>query len=114
MKIIQASKLVDGIDLNEEKSTNANEKPDSSSELENNENIDSDIDKLVRIHKAIDVNNKIELCDTCVENKHTRIVKFKRLTPIIWRLQEISADLWGPHNPLSLLGRNYIGPFLQE
>ena len=74
-RIIQASKLVDRIDLDKEKPTNTYKKQDSNSEPENDKNIDSDVDKLVPIYKGIDVNDEMELYDTCIESKHTRIVK---------------------------------------
>lgn len=113
-RIIQASKLVDGIDLNEEEPTNANEEQHSSSGSESDENIDSDVDKPAPIHEAINVNSEMELCDTCVESKNTKIVKSKRMTPTTRRLQEIHTDLWGPHNPPLLSGRNYIALLLNE
>lgn len=77
---------MDRIDLDEEKPTNTNEEQDSSSELENNENIDPDVDEIVPIYKAININNETKLCNICVKSKHIKIVKLKRMTSTIQRL----------------------------
>ena len=68
-RIIQASKLVDGINLNEEELTNANEEQNTSSGSKNNENVDFDTEKAILIHKAIDVNDETEQYNTCIESK---------------------------------------------
>ena len=82
---------MDGIDLGEI-TTEPIDKPQSSnSEPES----DSDVDKPSPINKTMElnINGVEELCKACIESKHTRIVKSKRITPTIKRLQEIHADL---------------------
>ena len=113
-RIIQALKLMDEIDLDKEEPINANEEQNPNARLENNKNVDSDIDKTVPIHKVMDINNEIELCNICVESKHIKIVKSKRMTSTTRRLQEIHTDLWRLHNPPSLSRRNYIALFLNK
>lgn len=50
--------------------------------------------KLVSINKTINNTNGIEqLCKACIESKHTRIVKSKKMMPITKRLQEVYVDL---------------------
>lgn len=44
------------------------------------------IDKPTPIYKTININIKTELCNTCVENKHTKIIKSKKMTPMTWKL----------------------------
>ena len=91
-RIIQASKLVDRINLGE--ITGPVDHPHSSnSKLE----FDSDSDKPSPFNKAIElnINGVEELCEACIKSKHTRIVKSKRILPTMKRLQEIYADLWG-------------------
>lgn len=36
------------------------------------------------------------------------------MTPKTWNLQEIHADLWGPHNSPYLSGRNYVALLLDK
>ena len=55
-----------------------------------------------------------ELCEACIESKHTRIVKSKRMTPTTKRLQEMNANLWGLYDPASILGKNYVALLLDE
>lgn len=43
------------------------------------------------IHKIINID--IELCDTYIESKYTRIVKSKRMTPTNRNLQKIHTNL---------------------
>ena len=85
-RVIQISKLVDGINLRE--IIGPVDNPHSSdSELE----FDSDSDKPSSIDKAIELNiDSVEkLCEACIKSKHTRIVKSKRMTLTMIRLQEI-------------------------
>ena len=72
-RVVQVSKLVDGIDLGEI-TTEPIDKPQSSdSEPES----DSDVDKPFPINKTMELNidDVEELCKACIESKHTRIVK---------------------------------------
>ena len=89
-RVIQVSKLVDGIDLGEITGP-IDDSHFSDSQLE----FDSDSDKPSPINKAMDLNiNGVEkLCETCIKSKHTKIVKSKRMTPTTKRLQEIHTNL---------------------
>lgn len=55
-----------------------------------------------------------DFCDTCIESKHTRIIKYKAMTPIIQKLEKIHANFWGLHNPSSILRKSYIGLLLDK
>ena len=55
-----------------------------------------------------------DLCDTCIESKHIRIIKHKAMTATVRTLEEIYADLWGPHDPSSISGKSYVGLLLDE
>ena len=84
----------------------------SDSELE----FDSDFDKSSPINKVMKLNidGVQELCEACIESKHTRIVKSKKMTPITKKLQEIHTDLWGAHDSASISGKNYVALLLDE
>ena len=83
-KVVQVSKLVDGINLGEVITEPIDEPQSSDSESESN----SDADKPSPINKAMELNidSVEELCEACIKNKHTRIVKLKRITPTTKRL----------------------------
>ena len=82
---------MDGIDLGEIITEPIDEPQSSDFEPKS----DSDVDKPSPINKAIELNidGVEELCEACIKNKYTRIVKLKRMTPITRRLQEIYVDL---------------------
>lgn len=103
---MQASKLVNDIGLDKEKSTKANEEYLLSSESQSDKITDYDSDKSVYIYKIIDVDDETELCKTSVKSKNTRIVKSKQITLTIQRLQESHTDLWKLYNPFSFSSRN--------
>lgn len=106
-KIIQISKLINGINLKED-FANASENQYLNSESESNDNVDSNANNLASIYKVISIDIEAKLCNTCVESKYTKIDKSKRMISTTQRLQEIFTDLWGPHNPLSLSSRNNV------
>ena len=105
-RVIQASQLVDGIDLEK---TGPVDKTHSS----NSESFDSDAEA---INKAIKHNlgDVEKLCETCIKSKHTRIVKSKKMTLTTRRLQEVHADLWGPYKPAFISGKSYVTLLLNE
>lgn len=114
-RIVQAFKLVDGIHFGEAIGLN-NELHSSNSEP-NNENFNVDANnKPIAINKAIENNFKcIEQFDkACIKNKHTRIVTSKNMTLITKRLQEVYADLQGPHKPTFILEKNYVALLLDK
>ena len=90
-RVVQVSKLVDGIDLGEITIEPIDKPQSSNSKSESN----SDIDKPSPINKTMELNiNGVEkLCKACLESKHTKIVKSKRMIPTMRRLQEIYTDL---------------------
>ena len=91
VRVVQISKLVDGIDLEQITTESIDEPQFFDFEPES----DSDVDKPSPINKAMELNidGVEELCKVCIESKHTRIVKSKRMTPTMRRLQEIHANL---------------------
>lgn len=55
------------------------------------------------------------LCTTCVASKSTRTVKrHKSMTPTNEKLDEVHADLWGPHDPPSRPGKVYAAILMCE
>ena len=110
-RVIQVSKLVDEIDLGE--IIGPIDNPHfSNSELE----FDSDSNKPFLINKAIELNidGVEELCEACIKNKKTRIVKLKRITPITKRLPEIYANLWRLYELTPISDKNYPILLLDE
>ena len=112
VRVVQVSKLVDGINLGEITIEPINESQSFDSELKS----DTDVDKPSPINKAMELNidDVKELCKACIESKYTKIVKSKRMTSTTKRLQEIHADLWGPHRPASISSKNYIALLIDE
>ena len=92
--------LVDGINPGE---IGPVDEPHSS----NSESSDSNAEA---INKAIKHNLGVikKLCEACIENKHIRIVKSKKITLTTRRLQEVHANLWGPHKPAFISGKSYV------
>lgn len=70
-RIIHISRLVDGIKI-DDLSNKVQKNQYSSSDIERKE------DEATFIHKAININVDVELCNICVENKHMKIVKSKK------------------------------------
>lgn len=56
----------------------------------------------------MNANDKTKLYKTFIESKQTRIVKSKKLTLITQIYQKIHTNMFRPHNPATLLGKNYI------
>lgn len=112
-KVVQASKLVDEIDL--EKATSPdNELHSFDSEFDNEDsNTDTD-NKPTTINKVSENDLKYieQLCKTFIKSKYTRIIKSKKMTLITRRLQEVHADLWGSYKPASILRKNYVALLL--
>lgn len=107
-KVVQASKLVNGINLREE-SGFINKSYSSDSKPDNNSDVDAGV--LASINKVTEHNSKgmEEFCKAFMKNKHTRIVKSKKMTLMTKRLQKVYVDLLGPHKSASILGKNYVG-----
>ena len=63
----------------------------------------------------INPNNIFELlCDLYIKNKNIKIVKYKKMTLITYRLQEIDINLYKPHNLSLLLKKTYVSLFFNE
>lgn len=61
---------------------------------------------VISLNKVINSSEVVEkLYNLCIESKDTKIIKYKKITPITRKLQEIYGDLWRSHN-LPLLSRN--------
>lgn len=41
----------------------------------------------------IEDSNVKQLCNLCIESKHTKIVRYKKITQTIWKLHKTHADL---------------------
>ena len=88
--IIQTFKLVDRIKLSDTATNNSNDDQFSlDSEADNGEKSEPDIDMHITPTPAL--LNKImesieDLCDTCIESKHTRIIKDKAMTLTVRKL----------------------------
>ena len=127
-KVVEAFKLNDGIDITIEKGQQIQEEPFSFDSNFNDEDKNSEpspasntppTPATMLLNKVTstgtDPDHSIEqLCDPCIESKHKKIVKHKKMTPTTSKLEEIHADLWGPHDPSLLSERIYIGLFLNE
>lgn len=117
-RVIQASKLVDGINLGG--TTSSEDEPQSSdSEPDDGDNGHSDAEadnEPTTINKAAENNPEgvEQLCEACIESKYTRIIKSKKMTRTTRRLQEVHADLWALHEPASISGKNYVALLLDE
>lgn len=94
VRVVQASKLIDGINLGEVIGPD-NETPSSYSELDN-EDSDADVDnKPTTINEATENDLKCikQLYKAYIKSKHIRIVKLKKMTLMIRKLQEVHIDL---------------------
>lgn len=50
----------------------------------------------------------------CIGSKQTRLVQRKAMASTKLRLEEVYADLWGPHQPYSLSGKIYAAILICE
>lgn len=107
IKVVQASKLVDGIDLGNksgfiDKSYFSDSKPDSNSDVD--VDIPASINKTTE-HDSEDIK---ELYKACITSKHTKIFKSKKMILITQRLQKVHTELWGSHKPAFISSKNYL------
>lgn len=81
-RVVQASKLVDRIDLREAIGFNKSYSSDAKLKNENFNN------QLITINKAIENKSKYieQLCKSYIKSKHIQIVKSKKMTPITKKL----------------------------
>lgn len=65
-----------------------------------------------QIRADIDNNEALDkVCIPCIGSKSTRVVRRnKSMTPTTNKLEEMHADLWGPHDPPSQSGSTYAVP----
>ncbi len=109
-RVVRASKLVGGIDLgptkeydpaevfvDSEDSDDSGDDPQSPSE----EETDPSFARQIRANTD-DNDPPDKLCTPCVGSESTRVVRRnKSMTPTTEKLEEVHADLWGPHDPPS-------------
>ncbi len=83
-------------------------------------NIDLVIHATMLLNKVIntsniDPNNLVkQLYNFCIKSKYIKIVKYKKITLITQKFQEIYADFCGLYNSLLLLKKTYIDLFLNK
>lgn len=53
-------------------------------------------------------------CDTCNKSKYIRIVNHEAMTPTVWKLKEIYADLLGLYDLAFILRKSYFGLLLDK
>lgn len=49
-----------------------------------------------------------DLYNLCIESKHSKVVRHKKMTPITLKFLQIHPNLWKPHNLLLLSGKIYV------
>ena len=128
-RVVRASKLVDGIDLdNNNKEYNPAEVLIDSDDSDMSELSDPDEEPLtqhpsakatpttvVRQIRTEDSDVLDKLCTPCVGSKSTQVVRRnKSMTPTTDKLEEVHADLWGPHDPPSQSGSTYAAILMCE
>ena len=123
-RVIEAPKLIDDINITIDKDQqedrfslnykNDNKNPESSPISPIISTTTSTTTILLKIIKIIYLNVVKQLYNPCIESKHTKIVKYKKITSTTYKLQEIYVDLWGLHNLPSLLDRIYMAFLLNE
>ncbi len=128
-RVVRASKLIDGIDLGRD----GNEGYDPAEVLIDSDNSDassaSDFEEvptmpsgaeatqaaIVSQAKTDDADILDKLCTPCVGSKSTRVVRRdKSMTATSNKLEEVHADLWGPHDPPSQSGSTYAAILMCE
>lgn len=99
-QIIQAFKLVYEIKLSKAAISNSNNNQFSSnSEADNEKRYEPNVDMyitLAPLNKIITIIK--DFCNTCIKSKHIRIVKYKAMSLIVPKLEEIHINFWGPHD----------------
>lgn len=101
---METSKLLDEIDITtdngqpEERfsfdSEDNNEDKNLESSLNNSFTLTTILLNKITSTSSIDLDDVIkQLCDPCIESKYTKIIKHKKMTLTICRLQEIYIDL---------------------
>ena len=101
---MEISKLIDGIDISGEDYLEKQLFSDSE-EDDKGENLELLITMPIVASTSEDNSNDFvktyveQLCDLYIKSKHTKIVKYKKMTPTTHKLKEIHANLWGSHDP---------------
>ena len=129
-QVVRASKLVESIDLGPAKEYDPTEvfvDSEDSDDSGDNSRAESflaqqhtleevDPGSAHQIKSSIDDNDALDkLCTPCVGSKSTRVVRRnKSITPITSKLEEVHANLWGPHDPPSQSGSTYAAILMCE
>ena len=121
-RVVKASKLVDGIDLDNNNkeynpaevfidldNSNISELSDSNEKpLIQHPSAKTTPSTVIRRIRTKDSDVLDKLCTPCIGIKSIRVVwKNKSMTPTTDKLEEVHADLWGPYNPPSQSGATY-------
>lgn len=131
-RVVRTSKLVDGIDLDGNKYDPTEVFIDSDTEdendtinLDNSSNLDFPSTARDFVANATVTEQETpsssntsdfdQLCGLCVGSKSTSIViRNKPMTTTKEKLEEVHADLWGPHHPASRSGNTYAAILMCE
>lgn len=135
-RVVRASKLVDGIDIglkeydpaevfidsdDSEVSSDDESPPNSASQSALLEPVPSSIETMIPNVDSVlqtkenDDDGIAKLCTPCVCSKSTQVVRHnKSMTPTTNKLEEVHADLWGPHDPPSQSGSVYAAIIMCE
>lgn len=112
-RVVRASKLVDGIDLGPQDA----EYDPADVLIDSDDSDASDLSDTSTPEVTATANQTIatddsdvldKLCTPCVGSKSTRVIRRnKSMTTTTSKLEEVHADLWGPHDPPSQSGSFY-------
>lgn len=114
--MVRTFKLTDGIELN-----TSNDKYNSAKVFINSDNLDTlnsnskdtalitqYLAQTIASCQENNLDNLDKLCTLYVSSKSTRVVRQnKSITVTTKKLEEVHADLWGPHDPSSCFGSIY-------
>lgn len=116
IQIIKVSKLVYEIKLSNAAISNSNDDQFSSnSKTDDKKGNKPDIDMHITPAPLSKIMEGIkDFFDIYIENKHTKIIKYKAITLIVKKLEKIYAKLWSLHDPSSISEKSYIGLLLDK
>lgn len=106
-RVVQASKFVDKIDLGGRVRFDKSHFSDFEPENKDSNNEPAIVNKISK--------NNLEcikqLCNICIVSKYTKIVRYKKMTLIIYKFQKIYTNWWKSHDLFLLSERPYISLF---
>ena len=118
-RILRATKLVDGIKLDDDKEYDPAEiliDSDDSDTFDDEETrTQAEAGAITTALQATETDILDKICAPCVGSKSTRILRQnKSMTATTKKLEEVHADLWGPHDPPSQSGSIYAAILICE